>query len=302
LTEELTQELAEARRRFDEACDRLRPDLHRFCTRMTGGPCDGEDVLQDTLALAFYRLAELRATTSLRSWLFRIAHNKCVDFLRARRRVEPFDEESDAEEDRPMDEKLEDKRRAERALSNIVTELPPKERACIVLKDILDCSLEETAEITESNVGAVKAALHRGREKLNQAERMRDLQSRSVPIEPRRRALVERYIAAFNQQDWAGVRALLSDEARLEVVHRSEGPFSDSCYFDNHLRLSWQWKLGLAWVDGVQSVVRYRQVDGEWVPQSVVQLAIEDDRVTLVRDYIHVEYLLHHCTVTPSRD
>jgi RNA polymerase sigma-70 factor (ECF subfamily) len=130
LTEELTQELAEARRRFDEACDRLRPDLHRFCTRMTGGPCDGEDVLQDTLALAFYRLAELRATTSLRSWLFRIAHNKCVDFLRARRRVEPFDEESDAEEDRPMDEKLEDKRRAERALSNIVTELPPKERAC----------------------------------------------------------------------------------------------------------------------------------------------------------------------------
>src|SRR6266545_3988906 len=53
-------ELDAARRRFDDACARLRPDLHRFCTRMLGNPCDAEDVLQDALVLAFYRSSELR--------------------------------------------------------------------------------------------------------------------------------------------------------------------------------------------------------------------------------------------------
>jgi RNA polymerase sigma-70 factor (ECF subfamily) len=51
----------------------LRPDLHRFCTRMTGSPCEGEDVLQEALVLAFYRLDELRQGASFKAWLFRIA-------------------------------------------------------------------------------------------------------------------------------------------------------------------------------------------------------------------------------------
>jgi RNA polymerase sigma-70 factor (ECF subfamily) len=293
--EDLTQELAEARRRFDETCDRLRPELHRFCTRMTGSPCDGEDMLQDALVLAFSRLSELRDGASLRFWLFRIAHNKCIDFLRSRRLFEPHDDERGAPEDRTMDETIDHKQRAERALSNIVTELPPRERACLVLKDVLDCSLEETAEIVGSSVGAVKAALHRGREKLEQAERNPPPVVRA--LEPRRRKLVEAYLAAFNRRDWDGVRALLSDEARLEVVHRSEGPFDGARYFTNYARLSWKWKLALAWVDGVESIVHFREVDGAWVPHAVVQLGIEGDAIAVVRDYVHVEYLLRHCVV-----
>jgi RNA polymerase sigma-70 factor (ECF subfamily) len=290
-----SQEIAEARRRFDDACDRLRPDLHRFCTRMTGNPCDGEDVVHDTLALAFYRLAELREAGSLRAWLFRIAHNKCIDLLRARRRTGALDDVDPTSEDPAMDEHIDRKQRTERVLANIVTELPPRERACVVLKDVLEFSLEDTADVVGSSVGAVKAALHRGRDKLERAER--DPPRARGSLHPDQRALVERYLAAFNHRDWNAVLALLSDEARLEVVHRSEGPVRGSSYFTNYGRLAWPWKLALARVDGIESVVHFRQVDGAWLPHAVVQLAIEDGRISLVRDYVHVDYLLCNSTV-----
>jgi len=281
-----------ARRRFDEACDPLRIDLHRFCTRMTGSPCDGEDVLQDALVQAFDRFAELRDRGAFRAWIFRIAHNRCIDFLRGRRRFDLLDEETHAEGPN-MDDALHDKLRVERALAAIVTELPPRERACIMLKDVLDLSLEETAEVTGTSLGAVKAALHRGREKIEHAGAS---VRRELPTE--QRAVIEQYLAAFNRRDWDAVQAMLSDEARLEVVHRSEGPFRDACYFVNHERLTWNWRLALAHVDGELAIVRFREIDSAWVPQSVVQLSIAGDKIARVRDYIHVDYLLRHSVVT----
>jgi RNA polymerase sigma-70 factor (ECF subfamily) len=300
----LGQDVADARRRFDEVCDRLRPDLHRFCTRMTGSPCDGEDVLQDALVLAFYRFPELRDDGAFRAWVFRIAHNKCIDFLRGQRHFEALDlldPQHGLEEDRTMDDELDHRQRAGQALAHIVTALPPKERACVILKDVLEWSLEETAAATGASIGAVKAALHRGRSKLQDAERDGGpdvpVLARTTALEPRDRALVERYLAAFNRRDWDGVLAMLSDEARLEVVHRSEGPFRHSCYFTNYGRLPWRWKLALVRVDGVESIVHLREVDGAWQPHAIVQLAIAGDAITLVRDYVHVDYLLDHCVV-----
>ena len=285
-----------ARRRFDDACEPLRVDLHRFCTRMTGSPCDGEDVLQDALVHAFDRFAELRDGGAFRAWVFRIAHNRCIDFLRGRRRFDALDEEA-AEETTNMDNALDDKLRVERALAAIVTELPPRERACVMLKDVLDLSLEETAEITGTSLGAVKAALHRGRAKVEHA---RPTSTRELPAE--QRVVIEQYLAAFNRRDWGAVQAMLSEEAHLEVVNRSEGPFRDACYFVNHERLRWNWRLALAHVDGTMALVRFREVDSTWVPQSVVQLSIANGKIARVRDFIHVEYLLSHCVVTSATD
>ena len=289
-------EIADARRRFDAACEQLRPDLHRFCTRMTGNPCDGEDVLHDTLALAFYRLSELRDTRALRGWLFRIAHNKCIDHLRARRRGHALGlDDEPTSEDPLIDDHLDRKQRTERVLANIVTELPPRERACIVLKDVLEFSLEDTADVVGSSVGAVKAALHRGRDKLERADLTPPRAPTSLPAG--QRALVERYLAAFNRRDWDAVLALLSDDARLEVVHRSEGPLRDSSYFTNYGHLAWPWKLALAHVDGIESVVHFRHIDGAWAPHTVVQLSFDGAQIAVVRDYIHVDYLLRNSTI-----
>lgn len=290
-----------ARQRFDAMCVPLRPVLHRFCTRMTGSPCDAEDVLQDALVVAFYRLDELENAAAFRAWLFRIVHNKCIDLLRTRRR-EPW-LESAVEPEAPAADLAEaaiDRERAERALAHIATELPPRERACIMLCDVLDWSLEETAQITESSVGAVKAALHRARTKLVAAERVATRhQSR---LDPDQREVVRAYLTAFNQRNWDAVQALLADDAQLEIVHRSEGRFKDARYFVNYGKLAWSWKLELAAVDGVERVVHFRQIDGAWSPHTIVELGISSGKVTRVRDYIHVDYLLKYCAVAESAE
>ncbi|MGA2450508.1 MAG: sigma-70 family RNA polymerase sigma factor [Polyangiaceae bacterium] len=293
--EEQAEVLAEARRGFKAACLALRPDLHRFCTRMTGSPCDGEDVLQEALVLAFYRLDELRQGASFKAWLFRIAHNKCIDFLRSRKARLHLEEANNAEERHAMDEVLDRKQRVERALASIVSELPAKERACVVLKGVLDWSLEETAAITGSSIGAVKSALHRGRARLERVDT--ESPANTLDFEPRQRELIERYLAAFNNRDWDAVSALVADEARLEVVDRSEGPFRDIPYFSNYGKLPWRWKFALARVDGVESVVLFRETGETWVPRSILLLDISDDKIAAIRDYVHVDYLLHHCVV-----
>jgi RNA polymerase sigma-70 factor, ECF subfamily len=275
---------------FDAACAQVRPDLHRFCSRMMGNPWDGEDVLQDTLVAGYQRAGELRDASALRSWLFRIAHNKCIDALRGARRLVPRDDDDHDREDpgTSPDTALDTSARAARTLAHIVTRLPPRERACVVLKDALDYSLDETAAITGSTIGAVKAALHRAREKLAATD-----DTPATTMDPARRVLVERYLALFNGRDWDGVRALLADDARLEVVQRAAGPFADACYFVNHERVTWTWRLAIASVDGNETIVRYR--DG--APHSIVLLTWHDDRVTLVRDYMHVDGLFADATV-----
>ena len=296
---EVTDDIRAAKRRFHDECAALRPALYRFCTRMTGSPCDGEDVLQETLAHAFYRLPELNDEASLRAWLFRIAHNRCIDFLRGRKRFDELDEEAGSDGGAAMDEELDRKRRAARALSRIVTELPPKERACVLLKDVVDCSIEETAEITGSNVGAVKIALHRGRAKLEEMEG-KPLAARR-PMEAEQRALVERYLSAFNRRDWNAVRAMLAADAHLEVVERAQGPMRDSCYFVNHESIGQPWKVELAWVDGVEEIVHYRHVDGRWRPHSIVRVSLRDGKIATIRDFLHVDAMLDDCDVTEVR-
>lgn len=281
---EQIHQIRDARQRFNDEIEALRPDLHRFCARMTGSVTEGEDVVQDTLVHAFYRLPDLRDETKLRGWLFGIAHHRCIDFLRRRKLLLPLDEQLSSSNDEHAE--FEHRRLAEQTLTVIFTRLPPKERASIILKDVLGYSLEEAAEITASNVGAVKAALHRAREKLAAPP------SAPTPtLSVAHRELVERYIDRFNRRDWDGVRALLREDARLEVVQRSEGPFAGT-YFTNYGRLSWEWRLELAVVEGLPTVVHSRRTPAGWQPHSVIAFELDGDRIALVRDYVHIEYLL----------
>src|SRR6266704_6364082 len=148
---------------FLETVTTLRPSLHRYCARMTGSIMDGEDVVQEALIEAYRKLDKYDESRPLKPWLFRIAHNRCIDFLR-RRGVR---DEADAAAAVP--EAVEPSELVfgtGKAVEHLVLTLPPKERACILLKDVLDYSLEEIAELVDSTVGGVKAALNRARTKL----------------------------------------------------------------------------------------------------------------------------------------
>ncbi len=149
---------------FLETVTQLRPRLHRYCSRMTGSVLDGEDVVQDALFEAYRKLDQYDDSRPLAPWLFRIAHNRCIDFLRRRGvRVEAETAAMSPDFVMPATPPV---LGVGRAVEQLVMSLPPRERACVLLKDVFDYTLEEIAELVSSTVGAVKAALNRGRSKL----------------------------------------------------------------------------------------------------------------------------------------
>ena len=133
---------------FLETITTLRPSLHRYCSRMTGSVMDGEDIVQETLFEAYRKLDRFDDSRPLKPWLFRIAHNRCIDFLRKRGvRVETETAATVPDVAESADPSVLD---LGRAVEHLVTSLPPKERACVLLKDVFDYSLEETAELVDS--------------------------------------------------------------------------------------------------------------------------------------------------------
>src|SRR4051812_23583183 len=143
----------------------IRPELHRYCARLTGSVIDGEDIVQDALAKAFYALALSLEPPPLRPWLFKIAHNAALDFLKShgRKLTDPRAELADV----PDVDESPDPFVTRLALAHFL-ELPVIQRSAVILKDVLGHSLEETAETMETTVMAVKAALVRGRARLRE--------------------------------------------------------------------------------------------------------------------------------------
>jgi RNA polymerase sigma-70 factor (ECF subfamily) len=174
------------------------------------------------------------------------------------------------------------------AVEHLVLTLPPKERACVLLKDVLDCSLEEIAELVGSTVGGVKAALSRGRSKLGG----RPDRTRARVKSDDETRLLQLYVERFNQRDWAGLRDLISADARLLVADRFLGRLVDSPYFTNYARISANWRITLGEVDGEAVVVALHRPADEWTPRALIRLELHDGRISGIRDYWHCPWVV----------
>jgi len=272
---------------FLETVTQLRPSLHRYCARMTGSVMDGEDVVQEALFEAYRKLDQFDDRRPLKPWLFRIAHNRCIDFLRKRGvRVEAETAAMVPDAVNPVEPPA---LGLGRAVEHLVSSLPPKERACVLLKDVFDYSLEEIAELVDSTVGGVKAALIRGRAKL-EASPASTKPSRAV--DPELTRIMRLYVDRFNRRDWDGVRELISADARLTVADAFAGELVDAPYFSNYERWSMPWRLKLGEVDGEPVVIILQRGTDTWTPYSVVRFDVEGQQINRIRDYAHCPWLI----------
>ena len=271
---------------FLETIATLRPSLHRYCARMTGSVMDGEDVVQEALFEAYRKLDKFDESRPMKPWLFRIAHNRCIDFLR-RKGVRHEAEVAVAVPD--ATESAEPALETGKAVEHLVLTLPPKERACLLLKDVFDYSLEEIAELVDSTAGGVKAALHRARIKLAESS---SPEKSAQSASPELKQIMQLYVDRFNRRDWDGVRELTSADARLHVAERFAGKLADAPYFANYERWPWPWKLAMGEVDGEGVVLILQGGADTWTPHSVIRLEVISHRIERIEDYLHCPWLL----------
>jgi len=291
VTRDLLPAMADARARFMEFVAEVRPELHRYCARMTGNVFDGEDIVQETLAKAYFALAEMDEPPLLPGWLFRIAHNTAMDFLRRyeRKNVDLVAEVPDVGE---SEDKGPDPALVEAALTGFVS-LPPVQRSAMVLKDVLGHSLEETASTMATTVLAVKGALVRARANIA-------AKASSTPsISAEEKKSLHRYADLFNSRDWDGLRALLGEEARLDLVSRWQRRGSKAAgYYARYAEVTAAENLRAeaGFADGVPVIAIHRP--GSTRPAYFIRLNWEQGRLVQIRDFYFVPYLAEEVRFT----
>lgn len=271
--------------------EKLRPELHRYCARLMGSVIDGEDVVQDTFARAFAALDELEESAPMRAWLFRIAHNRALDLLRSRaiRAAEPI-EAADAVADPAIPDPVEvmmQREAIETAVSRF-SELPTTQRSVVILKDVLDQSLDEIAAMLDLTVNAVKAHLARGRARLKIINAQVTAKPAPRPPSP----VVARYVALFNQRDWDELRAMLAEDVRLvQSTYPLRAGAADVGMFFGIYSRSAPVRLAPAWLDGREVIAVYENT-AEAKPSYLMWVEWTEGRISFIRDYKYVRYVI----------
>jgi RNA polymerase sigma-70 factor (TIGR02960 family) len=226
---------------FRELTDPHRRELHVHCYRILGSTQDAEDLVQETLLAAWRGLPAFEGRSSVRSWLYRIATNRCLNFLRDRsrrprelptmddppptRRVEPL--RLEPYPDVLLDElpdrvpgpaaRYEARESIELAFIVALQRLPPRQRVALVLRDVLGFHTGEVAEMLDTGEAAVKGALQRARAAVPARMPAADRDRAPRPDSARERRLVGRFADAVQAGDIDGIVTMLTDDGLLTM-------------------------------------------------------------------------------------
>jgi RNA polymerase sigma-70 factor (ECF subfamily) len=226
---------------IERGFEQHRAELTAYCYRMLGSAFEAEDAVQETLVRAWRGVDRFEGRSSLRSWLYRIASNVCFDMLKGRkRRAMPIDimemGHADAPVHKPVAESkwigpIPDARvmsteadpadaavtrdSVRLALVSALQNLPPRQRAVLILREVLRWHADEVAELLDTTVVSVNSALQRARATL--ADREVDIDTTTEPVDEAQQELLERYLDAFERFDVESLVALLHEDATMSM-------------------------------------------------------------------------------------
>jgi RNA polymerase sigma-70 factor (ECF subfamily) len=285
-------------RAFRRLVDPYRRALHVHCYRMLGSPHDAEDTVQETLLRAWRALDRFEPRATLKTWLYRIATNACLDELERRPRrpvplVLPYPDAPaggsgavaamrSAEPTYDPAGRYALREGMELALMTAIQELPGRQRAILILRDVLGWTAPEVAELLCSTVAAVNSALQRARATIESSVPAETLTRTRDARHGAERELLNRYVAAWEDDDIEGLVALLREDAVLRMppqpsVHGAGaiGVFFRDTAAGGDLR---QVRLTATSANGRPAVTAYRYApDGTLVPHGVLVLELDAD-------------------------
>jgi len=268
----------------------MRPRLHRYCARIVGSAFDGEDIVQDTLVKAAEAFPRAGNLTNPEGWLLRIAHNTAIDALRVRSR-EGIPESDEVLAGLPDESAATDARVVAAQGLAIFQQLPTLQRSTVVLADVLGHSTAEMAELLGLSAAAVKAALHRGRGRLQSLAAA--VESPPPPRSGRDHERLCAYADRFNARDFDALRDMLSEEVRLELVGRTRlaGRAEVSTYFTRYAAQT-DWQFSPGWAEGRALLQVSNPAVPGGPPDYVVLIDWADREVARIRDFRHARYVM----------
>ena len=302
-----------------------RPALIGHCYRMLGSAFDAEDAVQDTMVRAWRSLDRFDGRSSLRTWLYRIATNVCLDALGDRaRRVRPMEERAAGSIDDPLETRprthwlepipdacalpsdadpfeLTALRQSTRlAFVAALQRLPPRQRAALLLTEVLGWSAAEVAESLETSITAVNSAVQRARATLGN----RDSGSAEGALTDAQSKLLERYVDAFHRYDVDDLVALLREDATLSMP-----PYTLWLRGRDAIR---GWLLGRGIGCRGSRLVRtaacgspafgqyHPGPDGTLEPWAIIVLELTEDRIAAWNSFLDTEKLFPLFGLSPS--
>jgi RNA polymerase sigma-70 factor (ECF subfamily) len=289
-----------------------RRELTAYCYRLLGSGGEAEDAVQETMLRAWRSADGFEGRSSLRSWLYRIATNVCIDMQRApQRRALPMDlgapSHADGELGAPLPETawvgpvpdavvlpetadpaelvaLRDSVRL--AFVAALQHLPPRQRAVLVLREVLDWPAAQVAELLDSSVASVNSALARARATLAAL----DLAPGTAALEPESRPLLERYVAAFEAYDVDALVALLHDDVVFSMPPLAfwlRGTEDVRAFYSGIGQVCRGSRVVLTRANGLPAVAVYHPVgSGRWEPYALHLMDIRDGRVAAICHYL----------------
>jgi RNA polymerase sigma-70 factor (ECF subfamily) len=300
-------------RAFVQRLKPFRRELLAHCYRMLGSVDEAEDVVQETYLRAWRGQATLVDPSAIRPWLYRIATNACLTAIGERKRralpsglgapssdpdapvvpappdtewIEPIPDALVSSESLDPAALAETRQHLRLAVVAALQLLPPRQRATFMLREVASFSAEEVAEMLDVTVPAVKSILQRARARLDEAAPAPD--RTREPTETQARAVLDRYMAAFQSSDPAAIEALLCDDAVIEMTSSTtwfQGKRACAPFVIQHLGTPGEWRMTPTAANGQPAAIAYhRRSDGTYEPFGVAVLIARTDglaRITL---------------------